>query len=395
MGASSADEDATALPQVVARPPVIICFPFAGGLVGGSHISAVKLIQSLDPRQFTPLVLLHREEGPVVDLLHDNGVAYELAPVASHLMAGKGSRLGNLAELPGLTWRLARFLRRRRVDIVHTNDGAMHATWALPARLAGARLLWHHRGNPDAAGLRYLAPLLASRVVAVSRYAAPRPGPVSAAGRCSVVHSPFEPAHGDVAEPPSRAKLGLAEDTRILGYFGNLTARKRPLVFVEVIARVVAQNSALPVVGLMFGDVLDPGLDAVVLARAAELGIADRIRLMGFLTPPEPWLALCDLLVVTAIEEPFGRTLIEAMMLGTPVVAAASGGNIEAIRHLETGVLVDPDNPSAFATAILAMIDEPLAAARIAAAAREEALDRFSVASHVDAITSIYRQLAA
>src|SRR3546814_2769463 len=43
-----------------------------------------------------------------------------------------------------------RFLRSKNVAIVHSNDGRTHATWALPARLAGAKLLWHHRGNPGA-----------------------------------------------------------------------------------------------------------------------------------------------------------------------------------------------------------------------------------------------------
>src|SRR3546814_9556362 len=89
----------------------------------------------------------------------------------------------------------------------------------------------------------------------------------------------------------------------------------------------------MPVTGLLFGGTLQPGLDKAVLERAARLGIADRIRLMGFRHPSAPWMAACDALLVTAVEEPFGRTLIEAMLLRTRVVAANSGGNPEAIRH--------------------------------------------------------------
>src|SRR3546814_13746111 len=79
-----------------------------------------------------------------------------------------------------------RFLRSKNVAIVHSNDGRTHATWALPARLAGAKLLWHHRGNPGARGLRFAAPLLANEVVAVSRFALPRPGLFSAASKAEV-----------------------------------------------------------------------------------------------------------------------------------------------------------------------------------------------------------------
>src|SRR3546814_7063412 len=68
----------------------------------------------------------------------------------------------------------------------------MHVTWGPAARLAGRKLLGHHRSSPRAKGLRFLAPLLAHRVASVSRFAAPRPGVFSAAGRCTVVHSPFD-----------------------------------------------------------------------------------------------------------------------------------------------------------------------------------------------------------
>lgn len=403
--------------------PVTIAFPFMGGIVGGSHISAIKLIKGLDPREFKPLVILHRCEGPTVELLRAEGIAFEAAPIDCIDLSSPG-RLRQLLAAPGMAWTLGRFLRDRNVKIVHTNDGPMHATWAIAARLAGAKLLWHHRGNPRAAGLRFVAPWLADRVVAVSKFASPAPGLISAANRCSVVHSPFDigPLNtgalntgalntgpfdpGVFAATAAATAAGSSIDAQIaaldlppgailLGFFGHFVDRKRPLQFVEAIAAIVARRPRLVVVGLMFGEVLEPGLDAKVLARAKKLGIADNIRLMGFRTPPEPWLARCELLVVTAVDEPYGRTIIEAQLLGTPVVAAASGGNIEAIRHMETGVLVPPDRPAAFANAIIALLEDPPAARQLAATARAEAMTRYGIDGHVRSISDIYRQLAA
>ena len=85
---------------------------------------------------------------------------------------------------------------------------------------------------------------------------------------------------------------------------------------------------------------------------------------MGFRYPPEPWIAACDVLLVPAVEEPFGRSLIEAMLLGTPLIAADSGGNPEIIRHGETGYLVPPDDPDAFAERTLALLEDTDASAR-------------------------------
>src|SRR3546814_9209528 len=70
-------------------------------------------------------------------------------------------------------------------------------------------------------------------------------------------------------------------------------------------------------------------------------------------------MAACDALLVTAVDEPFGRTLIEAMLLETPVIAANSGGNPEAIEDGENGLIVPPDDPESFADAALALIDDP------------------------------------
>src|SRR3546814_17885642 len=102
------------------------------------------------------------------------------------------------------------------------------------ARLAGRKLLWHHRSSPRAKGLRFLAPLLAHRVASVSRFAAPRPGVFSAAGRRTVVHSPFDTdapkADRVVIRTDARTGLGIASETLILGYFGNMVKLQRPLV---------------------------------------------------------------------------------------------------------------------------------------------------------------------
>jgi glycosyltransferase involved in cell wall biosynthesis len=398
-GTRSSDESLHR-PGLAGERRLTIAFPFAGGAVGGSHISAVKLIKSLNDAEFDPIVLLHRCTGPTIDLLESQGIAYEQAPCPDFFDPASANRLCQMAAIPGQTIRLARFLKRRGVQIVHTNDGPMHATWALAARLAGAELLWHHRGNPRAAGLRFLAPWLASRVVAVSRFASPPPGVISAANRCTVVHSPFDTEMAAAADTGAEtisaelADAGIPADALLLGYFGHFINRKRPVAFVETIAAIVADRPDLPVHGLMFGEALEPGLGDLVTRRAAELGISERIRIMGFRTPPEPWLQACKMLVVTAVDEPYGRTIIEAMLLGTPVVAAASGGNVEAIRHLETGVLVPADDPEAFASAIVAMLDEPVAASALAARARTEASRRYGIDGHVEAISTIYRELA-
>jgi glycosyltransferase involved in cell wall biosynthesis len=369
----------------------LVCFPFVGNLVGGSHISAIGLIKRLDRTRYRPLVLLQHPEGEIADLCRREGVAVEAGPPSVDLLHGRRLRLRDFGRIARDLIKLAGFLVKRGVHIVHSNDGRTHATWALAARLAGAKLVWHHRSDPYAFGLRFVAPWLAHRVVAVSKFAAPRPGLVSAARRCDVIHSPFA-IDADVDRARARAallqELGCDPGTAIIGFFGALIPRKRPLLFVDAIAALREQAPELPVLGLLFGEALEDA-DAQVRARASERGVADRIRLMGFRYPGSTWLAACDVLMVPAIDEPFGRTLIEAMMLGTPVAATASGGNVEAIEHGVTGLLVPPEDASALASACQALLKDP-ALAEVSATAREHALRVYPAEAHAAAVMQIY-----
>ena len=102
--------------------------------------------------------------GDFGDLLRSQGVDFIAAPTSAFVQFRGAS---DLLAAPTIAIRAARFLRNRKVAIVHSNDSAMHATWGLPARLAGAKLLWHHRSDPDARGLRYFAPWIANQVFAM------------------------------------------------------------------------------------------------------------------------------------------------------------------------------------------------------------------------------------
>ncbi|MEM7021962.1 MAG: glycosyltransferase family 4 protein [Pseudomonadota bacterium] len=373
--------------------PAVVCFPFVGDTLGGSSISALNLIRHLDRDRYEPLILMHQVDGAAAKLFTDEEVAFEAAPLDG---VASGTRRGDdLRYMLAKSGSLARFLRERRVSIVHTNDGRMHATWGVPARLAGARLLWHHRADPRAAGLRFLAPWIADRVVSVSKFSSPQPGLISAARKCDVIHSPFDTD----SEPPERApgrqaileEFGCRPDAHVVGFVGNMITRKRPLMFVEAIGRMLARDPGLHIAAPMFGEEREE--TEQVLDAIERHGLGAHVRLMGFRYPPETWIAGLDVLLVPAVKEPFGRSLIEAMLLRTPLIAADSGGNPEIIRHGETGYLVPPDDPDAMAERTLAFLGDDPARRSIAAAARDDALARFGMQRHAQSIMQIYDDL--
>lgn len=383
--------------------PIVVAFPFVGDEVGGSHISAINLIAALDPAVIKPLIVLHDTSSVLSKYLLDRGIPFIGAPRCkilspSHRLPRQNRFVAAVSYAASLP-RLVNFLRRHQVAIVHTNDGQMHATWALPTRLSGARLLWHHRGDPTARAVNVLAPFLANEIVTVSKFARPSQPLLSIDHKVTVLHSPFD--HPDSLPDRQGCRRRLAEElqldanVRFVGYFGVLIDRKRPLKFVEIVAAFARRYPEVQLHGLLFG-LPEPGgepLDRAVVQHALEAGIPERIHLMGFRSPVAPMMCAVDALLVPAVNEPFGRTLIEAMLLGTPVVATDHGGNPEAITDGENGYLVRPEDPEAFVEPLHRLLTDCKEWKRISDTARSGALTQYGVDKHVSGITSLYQRM--
>ena len=371
-----------------------ICYPFAGDSIGGSHFSLRGLLETLDPARYRVLIVPEVPGGKIAahfaqfEQMEDPG-----RPGASFTPGEKFSLSKYLSTFTGLAKRV-RFLREQGVDIVHTNDGRTHAAWALATRLAGVPLVWHHRADPTALGLRLLAPLLASKVLTVSAFSLPKARFWSAAKKAEVVFSPFDTSL-TVDREKARQRIlelaGLPDNALVLGYFGNIVPRKRPLLFVDTIAELSARTDR-PVYGLVFGEAKVPEWEQKVRDHVAETAMSDRVKLMGFHSPGHELIAGCDQLMVPAVDEPLGRTLVEAMLVQTPVVATSSGGNPEALAG-DCGVLVEPESPVALADGVMSLLADPAACQAMVSRAEKSARDRFGTERHTASVTRIYREL--
>ncbi|MFD1794954.1 glycosyltransferase [Paracoccus aurantiacus] len=381
-----------------------ILFPFAGDTgLGGSHVSALDLIAGLDPERFDPRILLHQQEGKVGAYARELGLDFEVAPDLPLMRSRNNPRKADIGVPRYLLRNIPRLMAEiRRIDpqIVHTNEGRIHTNWVIPTKLAGRRHLWHHRQDPRAFGINKLAPLFSDAIVSVSEFSHPVRPVRSVSSRFTVVRSPFDFS----ADIPDKAdarqmiltELSLPAETLLLGWFGTLTERKKPVRFAEAVAEISRAMPDRPVHGLLFGGSVEAHstLDQQCAARANELGIESQVHLMGFRKPLAPYMAGVDLNIVTALHEPFGRTLIESMYLGTPVIATRHGGNPEAIEDGKTGFLVEPENPAAFVAPALKLSADRALYDTIARAAQADVTAKYGREIHIRQISEIYDRLS-
>jgi glycosyltransferase involved in cell wall biosynthesis len=354
-------------------------------------------MKTLNAAGYRPRVILHRE-GPFLDLVAQAGIEWQCLQLDKHYAYQKDGALpANVVRL----WRAARpirdYLTRHTFDLVHLQDIQTLYHWALPARRANLPILHHWRSNYRSCSLLPVLLPLVNQIACVSQFAA-RGLPCRLASRVEVIINPFEnekpPPHRDVMRNRLLQELDCPNDAFLVGLFANFARRKRQELFVEIMALVRKLEPSRPVYGLLFGRP-EESVGMRVRSRITNLGLEDWVYIMGFRMPGEEYIAGCDLAVAPAVEEPYGRSIVESMLVGTPVVASYSGGNPEIIEHKTTGILVEADNPEAFARWIVKLIDQPNLRSRLCDAAYETARQRHSMEAHFVKVVSVYARMLA
>jgi UDP-glucose:(heptosyl)LPS alpha-1,3-glucosyltransferase len=160
----------------------------------------------------------------------------------------------------------------------------------------------------------------------------------------------FRPAESEAdraGRAALRARLGIGEDEIVFLLVGAFE-RKGLAVAIEALAALPAEarrRARLLAVG-------EGGADAFK-ARAAELGVGDRLTLAGPTREVAAWYRAADAFVLPTFYEPFGLVILEAMASGLAPVVSADSGAAELIRDGESGILLaDPRDPRQAAAAL-------------------------------------------
>jgi glycosyltransferase involved in cell wall biosynthesis len=365
------------------RYPLRVLFLITSMPVGGAETLLANLVRGLDRRRFSPEIVCLKELGPVGEQL-----ACEMR-VHSHLLAGKF----DLRVLPRL-WRL---MRIPRADAVVTVGAGDKMFWGrLAARLAGVPVVasaLHSTGWPDGVGRlnRLLTPITDAfigvaeahgrHLIDIEGFPADKvhviPNGVDAAR--------FAPRDG----APARRELNIPQEAPVVGILAALRPEKNHELFLAGAAAICEHlpDARYLVVG-------DGPLRADLEARAARLGLADRVHFLGTRRDVPELLAACDLVALTSHNEAAPVSILEALSAGVPVVATNVGSVRETVIEGVTGRLIPPGDLAAYASAAVELLQNAAERRRLGDAGRQLVVARWSLAAMVrgyeQLIESIY-----
>ena len=177
--------------------------------------------------------------------------------------------------------------------------------------------------------------------------------------------------------PAPRAAAAVADPAHLL-FLGYLSVRKGVPELLEALASPAV--AALPWRATLAGG----GPVDEFRARAAALGLADRVAFPGWIDQPAA-TALCaaaDILVLPSHAEGLAMSVLEGLAHGLAVVATPVGAHAEVIEPEQSGLLTPPGDVAALRIALIRVIGDRALRERLRAGARQRFLDRYDVHSY-------------
>ena len=342
---------------------------------GGSERQMTELIRRLDPDRYKVHAVCFHLEGPWLPR-----VVERAASVASFPIRGFGR--------PSTAIALARFAawcRRERIAVVQTGDFYANVFGLPGARLAGVPMRVGSRRelNPDKTdrqiALQRMAYRCATHVVANSPSAREilRQERVTAPEVVMIPNGVDLAAHRHSRTPrPIRRVITVA----------NLRPEKN---HETLIAAAALLAPSCP--DLRYQVVGNGPRRGELEALARMRGVHHLMEFLGHRDDIPALLADADLFVLPSRSEAFPNGAIEAMAAGLPVVASDVGGLRDLIDPGHTGLLVPPADPEALATAMRSLVEDPVRAAALGAAARDDIQSRYSFERMVGDFDAFYQ----
>lgn len=305
---------------------------------------------------------------------------------------GARSSVGILARVP----RLARLVRRSRIDLLHCHLSMAAVAGRLAARIAGIPVVYTQHGplefsNTLSRRANLLTWGLQDQVIAVSqevtesiaRHAGDRVPVQRIENAVATEHFRPDP----VRRRQLRSNLEIPPSALVVGTVAVFRPQKRLEDWLRVGRRLRAErpNTRLLIVG-------DGPLKDRLLEAARELDLSDAVHFVGLQDDVRPYLDAMDVYLMSSGFEGLPVALLEAMAMELPVVSTAVGGIVDVVDET-CGVLTEVGELGALSEAVLSMLQDEDRRQTFGTAARRRIQERFSMQRMIRETEEIYLQV--
>lgn len=360
-------------------------------MIGGTETQAVELARRLDPSRYDVTIGCLRKEGPLLARLDGSRVRVE------EFSLGKG--IDSPSGVAGML-RIARFLRRERIQIMHAHDlwsnlvGVLAAKLArVPVTITSQRDLSHDAwyGTYRRKVLRFIQ---GRSSVVLTNAKAIREGLIEdgvPAKKVCVVYNGVDIDRFRNSKSNREWLFPESAGRKLIVLVGNMNSDvKGHPVLISAAAEIVKRHPEAQFV--LVGD--GPRRrDYEAIVQTA--GLKESFLFLGRRSDVPEILVSCDIAILPSLAEGLPNAVLEYLAAGLPVIATGLGGNLEVVQDGVTGLLIPPNDSEALVRALGRLLEDPDFAATIARAGREHVQKEFSFERLVLDLDRLYSRLLA
>jgi glycosyltransferase involved in cell wall biosynthesis len=185
-----------------------------------------------------------------------------------------------------------------------------------------------------------------------------------------------------------RQEWKVGDEEILIGLVANLRPVKNVEALIDAAAKLIERHSNLKFVVVGEGELRES-----LQARIDGAGLAQRFNLAGRYDDIIPCLAAFDIAVLCSKAEGFSNSLIEYMAAGLPVVASDVGGNSEAVKHGETGLVYSLSQPDGLAYSLTQLVDNRPLARNMGEKAKKASFEFYNVSTYIENHQNLYAGL--
>lgn len=360
-----------------------IAFLHSVAKIGGAERVSQMLMLGIDKANFTPY-LVCPNSGDLSEWASESGIKFSQLPVEQ---PGLSNALSSIKQIK--QWKV--WLKAHDIKIIHSADPYCTRAIAIPAKLAGVKVLshfhfpfekthlqWLFKGMPKPTVCVFCSEDLQREVGEHLRYIAPK-------SKLTAIHNGVDVSRFQPGQGTSNTKIHI-------GIVANLQKRKGHDEFIHMAALLLKQynNLHFDIIG---GDILEEPRQDKLVALVKSLGLSENVTFHGQVPDVLSRLDKLSIVVCASHQEAFPIAILEAMAMQKPIVSTNVNGIPEAIENNQSGMLVAAHNPQQLASAVAKLIDEPLLRVRLAENARARVVAQFNVDLFTRRFMRLYKEM--
>lgn len=287
---------------------------------------------------------------------------------------------------------IVRIVKENEIGIIHLNDQIMRDIFGVfVAEKTGVSCVSHLRSKRSDGFNRRLARYVNDKVtcfIANSENCKAYWCDLGVdASKTMVVHNAVTPFSANGLDIRQEFSVP-AQHKYVLGCVANFTEAKGHRFLLSTFARLAENSDDYFLVLVGHGELLTECQSFV-----KKQGLTSKVRFVGYDARAKEIIAGLDVLIVPSRNEAFGRAILEAMQVGTPVIATRTGGIPELVHSGHNGILVEYGDTENLIDAIIRLTNEPVLRARCVQNAARTVRDKFSSDRYSQKFQDIYSAL--